>query len=87
MMGDEFSTPDPPTLRIKLRGTSKFAEVTIIRDGKAVFTSSPNSPDVEINWRDDQPLRDKTCYYYVRGEQDNGELVWCSPMWIKYLGN
>jgi hypothetical protein len=25
-------------------------------------------------------------YYYVRGEQDNGEIVWASPMWITYTG-
>ena len=25
-----------------------------------------------------------TAYYYVRGEQADGELVWVSPMWITY---
>ena len=25
-----------------------------------------------------------TSYYYVRGEQSDGELVWVSPMWITY---
>ena len=34
MMGDEFTSTEPPTLKIKLRGTSKFAKVTIIRDGQ-----------------------------------------------------
>jgi hypothetical protein len=86
MMGDEFSTPDPPTLRIKLRGTSNFAKVTIIRDGRYVYTASPNTREVELAWRDNQPRRDKTSYYYVRGEQDDGEIVWASPMWIKYTG-
>jgi hypothetical protein len=28
-------------------------------------------------------VKGKTSYNYVRGEQDNGELVWASPMWIK----
>ncbi|MGO8788200.1 MAG: hypothetical protein ACLQVL_12570 [Terriglobia bacterium] len=86
MMGDEFSTSDQPTLKIKLRGTSQFAKVTIIRDGKFVYSTSPNTQDVEFSWRDNQPNKDKASYYYVRGEQDNGELVWASPMWIKYTG-
>jgi hypothetical protein len=86
MMGDEFSTPDPPTLKVKLRGTSKFAKVTIIRDGKYVYSTSPNTQEVEFSWRENQPQKDKTSYYYVRGEQDNGEIVWVSPMWIKYTG-
>jgi hypothetical protein len=86
MMGDEFSTADPPALKVKLRGTSKFAKVTIIRDGKFVYSSSPNMQEVEFSWRDNQPQKDKTSYYYVRGEQDDGEIVWVSPMWIKYTG-
>ena len=84
MMGDEFSVTDPPTLRVKLRGTSKFAKVTIIRDGNFVYSTSPNAQEVEFSWRDNQPQKDKTSYYYVRGEQDDGEIVWISPMWIKY---
>jgi hypothetical protein len=87
MMGDEFSTADPPTLKVKLRGTSKFAKVIVIRDGKFVYATSPNTQDVEFSWRDNQPQKNKTSYYYVRGEQDNGEIVWVSPMWIKYTGN
>ena len=87
MMGDEFSTSDPPALKVKLRGTSKFAKITIVRDGKFVYSTSPNTQEVEFSWRDNQPQKDKTSYYYVRGEQDDGEIVWVSPMWIKYTGN
>jgi hypothetical protein len=86
MMGDEFSTDERPTLRIKLRGTSKFSKITIVRDGKFVYSSSPQTPDVEFSWRDNQPNKNATSYYYVRGEQDDGEIVWVSPMWIKYTG-
>ncbi len=86
MMGDEFSTPQPPTLRIKLRGTSKFSKVTIIRDGKVVYSISPRTQDVDFSWRDNQPNTNQTSYYYARGEQDDGEIVWVSPMWIKFTG-
>jgi len=37
--------------------------------------------------RDNQPNKGKNSYYYVRGEQDNGEIVWVSPFWITYTGN
>ncbi len=87
MMGDEFSTTEPPTLMVKLRGTSAFSKVTIICNGKIVYSSSPGTQDVEFSWRDNQPKKGGTSYYYVRGEQDNGEVVWASPMWIKYTGN
>ena len=42
--------------------------------------------DVEFTWKDNAPESGKTSYYYVRGEQENGEIVWVSPMWITYTG-
>jgi hypothetical protein len=86
MMGDEFSTSELPSLKIKLRGTSRFAKVSIVRNGKYVYSSSPNTQEVNFSWRDNQPEKGKTSYYYVRGEQDDGELVWISPLWIRYTG-
>jgi hypothetical protein len=59
----------------------------IVRDGKYVYSTAPNRQSVDFSWRDNQPNRGKTSYYYVRGEQDNGELVWVSPLWITYTGN
>ena len=47
-----------------------------------VFAAS--SAEVEFSWTDTQPSAGKTSYYYVRGEQAEGELVWVSPMWIQY---
>jgi hypothetical protein len=85
-MGDEFSTAELPSLKVKLSGTSRFAKVVIVKDGKYVYSTAPNTQDVEFSWRDNQPTKDTTAYYYVRGEQDNGEIVWASPLWIKYTG-
>jgi hypothetical protein len=87
LAGDEFSTSTQPTLDIKLEGTSKFAKVVIIRDGKYVYSAAPDTQKVQFTWRDNQPNKGKNSYYYVRGEQDNGEIVWVSPFWITYKGN
>jgi hypothetical protein len=86
LAGDEFSSSSLPSLKVKLSGTSKFSKVTIVRDGKYVYSNSPNTAKVEFTWRDNQPNKGKTSYYYVRGEQDNGEIVWVSPLWINYTG-
>jgi hypothetical protein len=86
LAGDEFTTSTLPTLNIKLEGTSKFAKVVIIRDGKYVYSAAPNEQNVQFTWRDNQPVKGKNSYYYVRGEQDNGEIVWVSPFWITYNG-
>ena len=47
-----------------------------------VFAAS--SAEVEFSWTDTQPSAGKTSYYYVRGEQTDGELVWVSPMCISF---
>lgn len=84
--GDAFKTDTPPALQVKLTGTSKFAKVHIIKDNNYVYSSEPNSANVSFQWVDAAPTPGKTSYYYVRGEQDNGEIVWVSPMWITYNG-
>jgi hypothetical protein len=84
MMGDVFATGTPPELQVKLIGTSPFAKVHIIKDNQYVYSAEPKKASVEFTWRDTATQSGKTSYYYVRGEQENGEIVWVSPMWIKY---
>ncbi|MCX7818598.1 MAG: hypothetical protein N2652_05235 [Kiritimatiellae bacterium] len=81
-MGEEFSIRGRPTLQVRLRGTAPFARVHIIRDGAYVHTEEPNSADVYFQWTDMSAEPGPARYYYVRGEQADGELVWVSPMWI-----
>jgi hypothetical protein len=86
LMGDVFSTAEAPSLHVKLLGANKFAKVVIVKDNQYVYSTEPNSTSVEFSWRDNAPSKGKTSYYYVRAEQDNGELAWASPMWITYVG-
>jgi hypothetical protein len=84
MMGDEFETRETPSLTVKLAGTAPFAKVHVIKDSRYVYTTEPKSATVDFTWRDTAPAAGKTSYYYVRGEQSDGEIVWASPMWITY---
>ena len=86
LMGDVFSTAESPNLHVKLDGTSKFAKAVVVKDNEYVYSTQPGSDKVDFSWRDNAPVKGKTSYYYVRGEQDNGEIVWVSPMWITYTG-
>ena len=86
IMGDAFTTNEAPSLQVKLTGTSKFAKVQIIKNGQYVYSVQPGAAQVNFTWRDNSPEAGKASYYYVRGEQDNGEIVWVSPMWITYAG-
>lgn len=87
MMGDEFATKVPPTLRLKLVGTEPFAKVTLVKDDVEIPLQAPDKAEIDLSWTDPNPTAGKTSYYYVRGEQADGELVWASPMWITYQPN
>ncbi len=84
MMGEEFTTGEPPKLKIHLHGTGPFAKVLVIKDNETVQTWQPGQAAFDADWTDPHPAAGKTSYYYVRGEQADGELVWASPMWITY---
>jgi hypothetical protein len=86
MMGDEFASSAFPTLHVKFVGTAAIASVHIIKDGRYVYAAQPNAAEVEFTWRDEAAEAGKTSSYYVRAEQQDGEIVWASPLWIKYVG-
>jgi hypothetical protein len=83
-MGDEFTTKEKPRLSVRLGGSGPFAKVHVIKDGNYVHSASPKQREVEFDWTDFDATAGATSYYYVRGEQEDGELVWVSPMWITY---
>jgi hypothetical protein len=86
VMGDIFSSSTAPVLDVHLTGTGPFAKVQIVKDNNYVYSVSPGQAEVNFTWRDQAAQAGKTSYYYVRGEQANGEIVWVSPMWITYTG-
>jgi hypothetical protein len=83
-MGEEFETSTPPSISVKLWGTANFAKVHIIKDNHYVYSIQPDNRTVDFAWQDAAAQKGKTSYYYVRGEQSDGELVWVSPLWITY---
>ncbi len=91
-MGEEFESAAAPTISVHLIGAKKLAHVVIIKDDQVVYDAKPDAVDVMFDWTDPHPQSGKTSYYYVRGEQIpdmpevEGEMVWASPLWIKYTG-
>jgi hypothetical protein len=83
-MGEEFSVSQPPAISVKLWGAANFAKVHVIKDGQYAYSIQPGKKNIDFTWQDTAAVKGKTSYYYVRGEQADGELVWVSPMWITY---
>jgi hypothetical protein len=86
LMGDVFETTKRPTLEIVVQGTAPIRKLSIVRNNKYVHTEEPKQRAVRLRWTDMEPIAGKVAYYYVRIEQDDGNLAWASPMWITYRG-
>src|SRR5262249_41393002 len=78
-MGEQFETTGAPALTVKLEGTAPFVRVVIVKNNQYVYSTEPHSRSVQFAWQDTAAERGRTSYYYVRGEQEDGEIVWASP--------
>ncbi|MCC6390216.1 MAG: hypothetical protein IT167_06415 [Bryobacterales bacterium] len=80
-MGEVFTVTGQPTISVRLHGTTSFDSAVVVKDGAVVYSTSGASPLV-FTWRDTNSQAGKQSYYYVRGVQTNGQVVWTSPMWV-----
>jgi hypothetical protein len=48
------------------------------------YSTEPNRPRVEFEWADHEKRGAGLSWYYVRAIQDNGELAWASPLWVRF---
>lgn len=83
-MGDEFAVKEQPILDIFVVGIAPIARLHIIKDFRHVYTAEPKQQKVKLRWQDSASEKGKESWYYVRVEQENGQLAWSSPMWIRY---
>ena len=80
-MGEAFTTNSAPVFTVRLFGTAPFQNVVLVKDGNAVFSTSGGRV-LSFNYQDAAAQSGKTSYYYVRGLQTDGQIVWVSPMWV-----
>ncbi len=80
-MGESFTTNTPPVFLVRLWGTAPFQTISVIKDNNIVYSTSGDRA-IAFNWQDLSAQSGKTSYYYVRGVQTDGQIVWVSPMWV-----
>jgi hypothetical protein len=80
-MGETFSTASPPVFTVRLFGTAAFQNVSVIKNGNIVYSTSGDRV-MSFTWQDPATTKGATSYYYVRGLQTDGQVVWVSPMWV-----
>jgi hypothetical protein len=83
LMGDEFDASGPVRLSVLVHGTRPIARVDVIKDFAYVYSTEPKTQRVDFEWTDEEPRGTGVSWYYVRAIQDDGELAWGSPFWIR----
>ncbi len=93
LMGEEFRLSEGPrVIRARIIGTSRIQKLQIIRNNQELFEESADSPSLEVEFTDSEPLdstliedsegRPSFAYYYLRVTQRDGNLAWSSPIWV-----
>ncbi|MCL5742347.1 MAG: DUF3604 domain-containing protein [Acidobacteria bacterium] len=82
MMGDDFAFRGRPVLHGKIVGTVPVVSLQLIRNNEFVYTQRPNARECEFTYIDQSP-RPGDNWYYVRVLQQDGNLAWSSPIWIR----
>ena len=80
-MGEAFTNTGPPVFTVRLFGTAPFQNVVLVKDGAIIYSVSGDRV-LSFTYQDQSAVRGKTSYYYVRGVQTDGQIVWVSPMWV-----
>ncbi|MEX2262860.1 MAG: DUF3604 domain-containing protein [Bryobacteraceae bacterium] len=82
IMGDVFTAQQPPRLSVRAIGTGTIKQIDIVKNRKFVYTVRPGAKEVSFEFTDKE-IGPGESYYYVRVLQEDGQLAWGSPVWVK----
>ncbi len=83
LQGDAFATAGAPRIVVKIIGTAPIRRVDVVKNRQFVFTRSPGTPTFDFTYQD-LALAPGESYFYVRVTQQDGQMAWSSPIWVKY---
>ncbi len=83
IMGDSVSVRERPDVQVTARGTGPIHEIQIIKNGAYLYSASPGTREASFAFRDTGANPGES-YYYVRLQQEDGQLAWASPIWVDY---
>jgi len=81
-MGSEITdNGEKRKIFVKVHGTERIKTMEIVKNNNTVYAYTGKGLDEEIEYEDTKE-RD-TDYYYVRVRQEDGQMAWSSPVWIR----
>jgi len=82
LLGTEIAVSGKPVLQFKVEGTAPVKRVTLVRNEKNHQQWEPNSKNFAESFTDDSPVTGEN-RYYLRVEQNDGNMAWSSPVWVQ----
>ncbi len=82
IMGDSFTAAETPQLLVRALGTGAIKQIDLIKDRKFLYTSRPGTRSAAFEFTDKRSAPGES-WYYVRVLQEDGQLAWSSPIWVK----
>ncbi len=83
-MGAEVGMDALASRRIEVRaeGCAPLERVVVVKNAREVHVETPGRASLAFEWVDPKGRERDTDYYYVRLEQEDGEMAWSSPIWV-----
>jgi hypothetical protein len=83
LQGDEIPSASTYSLRVNAIGTGPIRRVDVIHNEQYSYEVAPTGQRVaQFSYVDAHPVAGEN-RYYVRVEQEDGNLAWSSPVWIR----
>lgn len=82
MMGEEVSVSGAPEVNVAVIGTAAVARIDVIKNGTFAYTVEPKTREARFQFRD-QNFDGRESYYYVRVVQQDKQMAWASPIWVR----
>ncbi len=81
-MGDAFAASSAPRFSVQVTGTGPIKQVDVIKNGKFIYTARPGEKQARFELTDREFSAGES-WYYARMLQEDGQLAWSSPIWVR----
>jgi len=80
-MGSALDCEGLPKFEISIEGTAPLKRVTLVRNETNYQVFEPGKVVWNTTYTDSKPLAGMN-RYYLRIEQEDGNMAWVSPVWV-----
>ncbi len=82
-MGESFTAAGPVEAEARVEGTGPIARVVLVKNNNVIYAAPGTAPQLRFTFTDRDAASGES-YYYLRVEQQDGQLGWSSPIWVTY---